>query len=73
VSTVKVVKARSFYPKHPEYDVLVDGERIGGVRRRHSYNSGYFGCWASVGGRIWGATRKQVVDEMVAERLVKDS
>lgn len=67
MSEVKVVRADSGTKEFPEYEVLVDGKKIGRVRRRHKTNTGYYGSWSGSLGKHWGSSRKDVVAKMVAE------
>lgn len=45
------------------YEVLVDGERAGTVRRRDSVSTGYYGRWAVRG--YWTDTRRDAVRYVV--------
>lgn len=47
------------------YEVLVDGERAGTVRRRDSVSTGYYGRWAVVHGPYWTDTRRDAVRYVV--------
>ncbi len=63
---VTFVKTENFDPKHPEWEVLVDGVRVATARRAKANHGGYWGTWQC--GKDYGATRKEAVEMMLWRR-----